>query len=610
VLAAATAASAALIRIVRSERGLPLWDEAAQGFAGFEAARALGGGHLLDFLAVLNRQVVWPFVHALLLVPAFLLLGEGYATPALVSAVLYGATAALVFAAGFALHPARGPWIGLVAAALLLASPMYRIFGTLGMLEMPGAFLLALTIALHVRCVSDDTRRPWRVAAGASTTALFLLKYNYGLLWLAALMVNEWLRLSPERRASWLQRAAAGLRSGGRFRPAPLFFTVYVLVLAAIVVTGGWEFTVFSRHVSMRSPGNPAYAWLLLITAWAAITIARDPGRWRMRWRALSDRHRVLIATIGAPLLVWFLLPWPNRVRALADFVMNRESGPSPWSIAGLLYYPRIFATDYSPPAGVAWWVLALALLPPRRGEGGARLLHIALVVGLVGTIGHRYHHARFFFTTALLVWLNAARSVADLAARLCARAPRPVLASAGAAALALALLVVHAPPESAVRAGHRAWRTSLTLLPVMDRVLDLGAFQPGRVVLLGYSYALSPGLLSWHARERIPDLPLSRLPKRPPVLPAGAPEAAITARLEGLLSPGTLVLVALPLPQSPAYTPGYANEVWADSVTAERLAVDPRATPEPVALLAASPYAWGHDFRLLAFRVRAGAPP
>jgi len=41
VLAAATAASAALIRIVRSERGLPLWDEAAQGFAGFEAARSL-----------------------------------------------------------------------------------------------------------------------------------------------------------------------------------------------------------------------------------------------------------------------------------------------------------------------------------------------------------------------------------------------------------------------------------------------------------------------------------------------------------------------------------------------------------------------------------------
>src|SRR5262249_34752907 len=34
VLAAAALASATLIRIVRAERGLPLWDEAAQGFAG------------------------------------------------------------------------------------------------------------------------------------------------------------------------------------------------------------------------------------------------------------------------------------------------------------------------------------------------------------------------------------------------------------------------------------------------------------------------------------------------------------------------------------------------------------------------------------------------
>ena len=29
------------------------------------------------------------------------------------------------------------------------------------MLEMPGAFLLALTLALHVRCAGDDAKRPW-----------------------------------------------------------------------------------------------------------------------------------------------------------------------------------------------------------------------------------------------------------------------------------------------------------------------------------------------------------------------------------------------------------------------------------------------------------------
>ena len=93
----------------------------------------------------------------------------------------------------------------------------------------------------------------------------------------------------------------------------------------------------------------------------------------------------------------------------------------------------------------------------------------------------------------------------------------------------------------------------------------------------------------------------LGRLPKRAPWLPADAPEAAIAARLERLLSPGSLVLVALPEPGSPAYAPGYANEVWADSVTAARLAGDGRGVPEPGG--------GDGDFRLLAFRVRPAVP-
>jgi hypothetical protein len=600
VLAAAALATAALFRIVRSEPGLPLWDEAAQGFAGLEAARALGAARPLEFLAVLNRQVVWPFVHAVLLLPGFALFGPGLETPALVSAVLFGLTSALVFAAGLALHPTRGPWIGVLAAMLLLAAPQYHVFGTLGMLEMPGAFLLALTIAFHARCAGPGATRPWLIAAGASTAALFLLKYNYGLLWLAALVANEWFRLPHERRAFWRGRAAAWLRAGGLLRPLPLFITLSLAALAAIVVTGGFEFSAFGQRVSIHSPGNPAYALLVILTAWIAIGVVRDPAGWRARWGTLSERHRVLIATIGVPLLVWFLIPWPNRVRALADFVANRRSGPSPWSLEGLLYYPRVFASDYSPSVAVGWLTFALSLYPPKRAERGAWLLYVALAIGFEGTVAHRYHHPRFLFTTALLVWLNAARSAVDLAAPLVARAPRLLRVPAGVAALSAALLALPPPPDARVREGHRAWRTSETLLPVMDRVLDLAAREHGRSVLLGYSYALSPGLLSWRAREVRPGLALGRLPKRAPWLPAESAESAIAARLDRLLAPGSLVLAALPTPRSPAYAPGYANEVWADSVTAERLAGDRRVVEEGGGS--------DGDFRLLAFRVRSAA--
>src|SRR5262249_59777904 len=126
---------------------------------------------------------------------------------------------------------------------------------------------------------------------------------------------------------------------------------------------------------------------------------------------------------------------------------------------------------------------------------------YIALVVGLAGTIAHRYHDPRFLFTTALLVWLNAARAAVDLVAGALARAPRPLRVPLAAAGLAALLLALPPPPESRVREGRRAFRTSETLLPVMDRVLDLAAGERGRSVLLGYSYVLSPGLLSWRAR-------------------------------------------------------------------------------------------------------------
>jgi hypothetical protein len=66
------------------------------------------------------------------------------------------------------------------------------------------------------------------------------------------------------------------------------------------------------------------------------------------------------------------------------------------------------------------------------------------------------------------------------------------------------------------------------------------------------------------------------------------------------MLQPGSLVLAALPTPESPAYTPGYATEVWADSVTAVRLAGDPRVAEEPDA---AAPLA---EFQWRAFRVNA----
>src|SRR5262249_45138995 len=156
-----------------------MWDPAEHGLAGVTLARALGRGDLLEFLLGVNRQVLWPFVHSLLLAPWVLVFGDDYATTDRLSSLLFAGTVIAAFFAGLSLNARRGAWVGCGAAALVLLAPHYRLYGTLTMLEMPGAFLLALTLCFHLQAARDPASPRLLVAAGGSTTAPVLCKCNY-----------------------------------------------------------------------------------------------------------------------------------------------------------------------------------------------------------------------------------------------------------------------------------------------------------------------------------------------------------------------------------------------------------------------------------------------
>src|SRR5439155_10885079 len=119
-----------LVAIVMAEPGLPLWDPASHGLAGVDVARAIRAGDPIAFLRAINVQVLWPFVHSLLLAPAFLILGDCYRVGDYVSNALFAGTVVAAYASGLALHPRRGPWIGALTAVMVSLSPIYRFFGT------------------------------------------------------------------------------------------------------------------------------------------------------------------------------------------------------------------------------------------------------------------------------------------------------------------------------------------------------------------------------------------------------------------------------------------------------------------------------------------------
>jgi hypothetical protein len=607
-------AAAGLWRLCRTHPTLPLWDEAAHGVAGVEVSDAIRHLHPLELILALNRQVVWPFVHSLLLAPAFLLFGNGFATAEAVSVALFLGLVLALFAAGSALHPRRGAVTGIAAASLALLAPSVHVFGTLAMLEVPGALLLTLAFALHARAAAEPLSPGRLRLAGITSAALFLCKYNYGLLWLAPLALWEWRRLPEEFRA----RAAAAVRRRMTrrwwLRPMPLLFAAGALAIAAILATGGGEFRAFGQRVSVRSPGNLAYALWLVLWLWLLVPRRGRESRARWIWARLHERARIHAASCALPIAIWLTLPWPNRMKELFGFLANRDSGLPLWSREGLLFYPRAWIADYSPSLWIGAAVITLALWKPpgwlesseesgpegRAATRAASLARLALGIGLAATLLHRYRDSRFLFTVAPLIWLCASSNAVSILDAVLRRSRAMVAREAAWIGVAVALLAVawNAAPRPRDLAPRReALRGPASVEAAADGVLDMisprqvaphftyaaigegppaGSVAPGRAVLLGYSNVLSPGLLAWRARAARPELAPRLLPKRAPYLAPGAEDAAVEARVRWLEERADQVIVALADSLPSAIAGEYAREVWADRETGARLAESP----------------------------------
>jgi len=622
VIVLAALAAVQLRRVCGVHATFPLWDEAAHGFAGIEVADALRHFNPIELFLALNRQSVWPFVHSLMLAPFFLVGGPGFGSAELVSVLLYAATVVLLFFAGRALHPTRGTWVGLAAAALALVAPKWRVFATLVMLEMPGGFLLVLAFLLHARTLREPASRRSLLAAGAAAAALFFCKYNYGLLWIVPMAWLEWRRLPDDFRARAAAAGRARMTRAWWLRPVPALLAIGGLVALGIALTGGGEWTLFREHVSMRSPGNLAYALFLIALVW--VLVPRRGRGSRLAWlRArLPERIRLLAGPIAIPIAIWFVLP--GHLREFLGFLANREDGPPPWAPGALVFYPRAFCFDYAATPGLGVVVLVLAVLafatlPGKRAPGeralrspedlAAGFALFAAVLGLFVVELHRYRESRFLFTVAPLLWLCAARTaVVAVDAGLRRVSFRPLRESVWAG-LALGVLFcawIGAPFDSDVLEARDAFRGPASLRPALNTILDgiaprlaapdyrlvdfaganatpaaiepvpapgLDREYPPRVVLLGSSNVLSPGLIAWWARIARPEIPRRALPKRAPYLAPGAEDVAIDTRARWVGGNADVVIAAFAAVLPRPLVGEYRNEVWADRETAARLA-------------------------------------
>ena len=227
------------------------------------------------------------------------------------------------------------------------------------------------------------------MATGVLSAALFLTKYNYGLLWLAPLLLNEaWIACGGPRGVSIASCARRGVSICAA--PSRYSLAIYLVGLAAIALTGGGTLRVGERAVSVTSIGNPLLLLVVIVLARAVWPPRRSWERWRHWEGSLAERHRVLLWTIAIPIAVWLLLP--PHLRNFVDFVENSSSGPPLWSAAGLLFYPRVFVEQYHARSlvGIAALLSAVAALARiRRATPTMRTLLLVVAVAVAALAVH-----------------------------------------------------------------------------------------------------------------------------------------------------------------------------------------------------------------------------
>ena len=602
LLATALAAhtGAALWRVAAGSDALPKWDMAKYGAAGAHLAHAVKDLDPLDFARAVGGLDLWGPVFPLVEATAFVPFGPTWRVANLVMAVLFVLTVMAGYWAGRQVAGDGGELAGALVAASVATSPAFQLFGTLVMLEVPGALLLFLAVGSYARSLRSSVPRDFELACLAAVL-LFFLKFNYGLAWLVPFALAEvW--LAAGSLAALRAQAVARVRSVEWRRPWPIFLLAYGAAIVALAIFGGRVNDPSGQASRSISLGTPLYILYVLVLARALIRPRRSWARLKDWYATAGSRPRAIALVVLLPIAVWMLAP--SHARGFVRVLENRDAGPSLWTPSGALFYPRAFLNEFSPSVALGavclvLVALAVALWPRLSPPHGVVVL--ALVLGLTGTLAHPYKLTRFLFPLVPLLWLAAAATLAWAVGRLVTARLRTVLAP-GVAALVLLLAALVPIDRGRLAAGLSAYGVPAAVRPVAAAVAAAAAGAGGSV-LAGYWNDFSPGLVEWEGWQSVRTFEASAAPRPadqllrdadPKLLPGvAARQSALSAVLVLDLEPG-----------GAAWREGWAQETGWLEPARRAMETDPRWRLRSQRVFAASGY------RLRVYERTLGAVP
>jgi len=484
------------IQIVSNHRLLPRWDLATHLNHGWEDYHLLVTGQIHRLLWDLWLQGYWPPVLSLYQVPFYLSLGSRIESGLRGALAAFVVTGILGCAVLWRLWREAAPLPAAFFVALMVSSPYLLAYSSVTMTEIVGAAVQAAVLLAYVAYRQKPAPATARAFA-VSLTLLFFTKYNYFFLLVAPLAIYEWL----DRPLGTNQSRLDDLRRWWRVAlssPTVWLLVLYFAGLLVVMRTGGFEFHLAGKRVSVHTIGNSGHVVLFLLLArlWYLNHQRRIP--WA-RLVAIDARVRPLLVWFAVPVVIWLASPYPNHIRDFFNLVVNRPLGES--SIGGgTLVYVDALRHDYF----YREWVLigvagvfTIAAMQYRRQPPLMKWLILAIPLQFAAIALHQTRFPRFLLLTVVLLCVAAASETGRwLAAskwgRIAGLAIAPAVVGAGVLAAATAVT-----EERFRTVAFENYTDSSTLRAALD--LIRAELKPeDRLAIVGQSNELSPALFRW----------------------------------------------------------------------------------------------------------------
>ena len=439
------------------------WDPAAHAYYGVQIAEDIKQLDFLHLLLDTNEQVSWPPLHSFLQIPFQFFFGSSFYSSAICSFVFF----ALFFPAiTYLFHQLDTDWAGwLVLMALTATSPYYSGYSSMPMLEIFGAVLTAFSAALYLK------KSKW---FPLSLALLFFLKYNYCIYILIAVAIDQGIEYVKKHPAPFHSFRIA-------WSPFRIFVFLYLLFLLAIFITGGFQI----GKLQVRGIGNPLYFLL-----WIVVIRALVLGQHKKIWAQISGTGWKWFVI---PVLIWLLIPIPNRVRTIVSFAINAPLGGS--SPSELSYYTFYFDA-LSVYFANHWFALVCTI-----GAGAVCILfrkdRRVLFLGLLFVLPfllmtlNQNKQERYLFTFVFVVWVLFSYGIA--------RIKRSWVRSV-AGVFVCGILLYHYDTSAVQKTVAWPFVPKEVEAPVQFIVEQTSGAKEIRI--LGVTNQMSPALLAYHIRK------------------------------------------------------------------------------------------------------------